>query len=110
MPEYCGRLEEEQVADRAFELIFAFDEVIAVGYKEKVTLQQIKTFLEMDSQEEKIHEMLEKVRVESHSSPIDPSPLVTVSASSPLLLALAVYCYQLCTPIASHLPFHLSTE
>jgi hypothetical protein len=74
VPEYCGRLEEEQVADRAFELIFAFDEVIAVGYKEKVTLQQIKTFLEMDSQEEKIHEMLEKVRVESHSSPIDPSP------------------------------------
>jgi hypothetical protein len=90
VPEYCGRLEEEQVADRAFELIFAFDEVIAVGYKEKVTLQQIKTFLEMDSQEEKIHEMLEKVRVESHSSPIGPSP-ITVSASSPLLLALAVY-------------------
>lgn len=60
VPEFCGRLDEEQVSDKAFELIFAFDEVIAVGYKEKVTLQQIKTFLEMDSQEEKIHEMLEK--------------------------------------------------
>jgi hypothetical protein len=65
VPEYCGRLDEEQVTDKAFELIFAFDEVIAVGYKEKVTLQQIKTFLEMDSQEEKIHEMLEKVRCRS---------------------------------------------
>jgi len=49
------------VTDKAFELIFAFDEVIAVGYKEKVTLQQIKTFLEMDSQEEKIHDMLKEV-------------------------------------------------
>jgi len=62
VPEFCGRLEEENVSNKAFELIFAFDEVIAVGYKEKVTLQQIKTFLEMDSQEEKIHEMLKKVR------------------------------------------------
>jgi len=60
VPEFCGRLDEEQVTDKAFELIFAFDEVIAVGYKEKVTLQQIKTFLEMDSQEEKIHDMLKE--------------------------------------------------
>jgi len=60
VPEFCNRLDEEQVTDKAFELIFAFDEVIAVGYKEKVTLQQIKTFLEMDSQEEKIHDMLKE--------------------------------------------------
>jgi hypothetical protein len=60
VPEYCRILEEDEITEKAFELIFAFDEVIAVGYREKVTLQQIKTFMEMDSQEEKIHEMLER--------------------------------------------------
>lgn len=61
VPEYCRVLDEEEVTNKAFELIFAFDEVIAVGYREKVTLQQINTFMEMDSHEEKIHEMNERV-------------------------------------------------
>jgi len=60
VPEYCRVLDEDEVSNKAFDLVFAFDEVIAVGYKEKVTIPQIKTFLEMDSHEEKIHEMLEK--------------------------------------------------
>eukprot|EP01087_Luapelamoeba_hula_P000203 TRINITY_DN1012_c0_g1_i1.p1 TRINITY_DN1012_c0_g1~~TRINITY_DN1012_c0_g1_i1.p1 ORF type:complete len:509 (-),score=113.75 TRINITY_DN1012_c0_g1_i1:83-1609(-) len=60
VPEYCRILEEDEVLARAFELIAAFDEVIAVGYREKVTLQQIKTFMEMDSHEERIHEMVER--------------------------------------------------
>lgn len=62
VPEYCRVLDEEEVASKAFELVFAFDEVIAVGYREKVTLQQINTFMEMDSHEEKIHEMNERIK------------------------------------------------
>jgi len=63
VPEYCKSLDEEEVLANAFQLVFSFDEVISLGYKEKVTLQQIKTFTEMDSHEEKIHEMMERNKI-----------------------------------------------
>jgi len=58
---------ESTVGQKAFELIFAFDEVIALGYKEKVNLGQVKQFLEMDSHEEKIYQMVQKVRFDQNS-------------------------------------------
>jgi hypothetical protein len=60
VPDYCRSLDEQTVCKQAFELIFAFDEVVAMGYKEKVTVQQVKQFVEMDSQEEKIFEMIQR--------------------------------------------------
>jgi hypothetical protein len=60
VPEYAKALTENAICQHAFELIFAFDEVVAMGYREKVTVQQVRTFTEMDSQEEKIHEMIQK--------------------------------------------------
>jgi len=61
VPEYCGSaLSEKGIVENGFELIFAFDEVVSLGYKESVTLDQIRTFTELDSHEEKIHEMIEK--------------------------------------------------
>jgi hypothetical protein len=63
VPDYCRSLDEQTVCKQAFELIFAFDEVVAMGYKEKVTVQQVKQFVEMDSQEEKIFEMIQRVSV-----------------------------------------------
>ena len=62
IPEYCRNTTEEQIAEKAFDIIFAFDEVISLGYREKLTLPQIKTFIEMDSHEEKIFEIVKKVR------------------------------------------------
>jgi hypothetical protein len=56
----CRTLVEEEISRTAYELIFAFDEVIHLGYKEKVTPAQVRTFLEMDSHEEKIWMMVEK--------------------------------------------------
>jgi len=50
---------EATVADKVFELLFTFDEVVAMGYRESVSLGQIRTFIEMDSQEERIAEMVE---------------------------------------------------
>ena len=54
IPEYCKNLEESDIVDQAFQLIFAFDEIVALGYRENVNLAQIRTFTEMDSHEEKV--------------------------------------------------------
>lgn len=54
IPEYCRAMEESEIADNAFSLIFAFDEIVALGYRENVNLAQIRTFTEMDSHEEKV--------------------------------------------------------
>lgn len=47
-------MEEAEIGDQAFSLIFAFDEIVALGYRENVNLAQIRTFTEMDSHEEKV--------------------------------------------------------
>lgn len=49
---------EDLIADNCFEVIFAFDEIISFGYKESINLSQIKTCLEMESQEEKLHKLI----------------------------------------------------
>jgi len=42
----------------AFELIFAFDEVISLGHKENVTISQVKQYVEMESHEERLHKRI----------------------------------------------------
>ena len=54
IPEYCKVMEESEIVENAFSLIFAFDEIVALGYRENVNLAQIRTFTEMDSHEEKV--------------------------------------------------------
>jgi len=58
IPDYCKGHTEEAVKANAFELIFAFDEVISIGVKENVTMEQIATFTEMDSHEEKLQKII----------------------------------------------------
>mmetsp|Transcript_17379 Transcript_17379/g.43669 ORF Transcript_17379/g.43669 Transcript_17379/m.43669 type:complete len:512 (-) Transcript_17379:3269-4804(-) len=58
IPEFCQSLEEEAVARNAFDLIFAFDEVISLGHKENITILQVKQNCEMESHEEKLHKMI----------------------------------------------------
>lgn len=59
-------LSEEKVLEFSFELIFAFDEVITSGgYREPITLQQIRTNMEMESHEEKLHNMIKISKMES---------------------------------------------
>lgn len=48
-------MDEKDICENAFNLIFAFDEIVALGYRESVNLAQIKTFVEMDSHEEKVY-------------------------------------------------------
>merc|ERR1712241_938862 len=54
IPGYCRTIDEQEVANHSFDLIFAFDEIVALGYRESVNLAQIRTFTEMDSHEEKV--------------------------------------------------------
>jgi hypothetical protein len=56
------------VCQNAYELIFAFDEIIALGYRENVNLAQIRTFIEMDSHEEKMFKAVRQVMLHSSSS------------------------------------------
>ncbi|KAK3011014.1 hypothetical protein RJ639_011918 [Escallonia herrerae] len=57
VPEYSFSLDEEGICKTAFELIFAFDEVISLGQKENVTVSQVKQYCEMESHEEKLHRL-----------------------------------------------------
>ncbi|XP_064651344.1 coatomer subunit delta-like [Lineus longissimus] len=62
IPEYCRSMEESEIVDNAFPLIFAFDEIVALGYRENVNLAQIRTFTEMDSHEEKVFQAIRQTQ------------------------------------------------
>ena len=54
----CKSLDEREILRNAFELLSAFDELVTLGYRENLTLSQIKTFLDMESHEERIQEII----------------------------------------------------
>ena len=58
VPEYVPSVDEDNVGRAAFELIFAFDEVISLGQREPVNVTQVKQYTEMESHEEKLHKMI----------------------------------------------------
>lgn len=62
VPEYCKVLEEDDILENSFQLIFAFDEIVALGYRENVNLAQIRTFIEMDSHEERVINAVRKTQ------------------------------------------------
>lgn len=51
---------EETVLQNAFDLVFAFDEAISFGYREPVTSAQITQYVEMESHEERLHQMIQQ--------------------------------------------------
>ena len=57
IPEYSRSMDEADIVENAFQIIFAFDEIVALGYRESVNLAQIRTFVEMDSHEEKVYQV-----------------------------------------------------
>ena len=56
----CKTLDEREVVRCAFELLGAFDEIVTMGYRENLGLGQIKTFLDMESHEERIQEIISR--------------------------------------------------
>jgi hypothetical protein len=59
----CKSLDEREILRNAYELLSAFDEIVTLGYRENLTISQIKTFLEMESHEERIQEIISRVRL-----------------------------------------------
>lgn len=54
------QVDEQEIFASAFDILGAFDEIVTMGYKENLTLSQVQTFMEMDSHEEKIQEIIER--------------------------------------------------
>ncbi len=51
---------EDAVLQNAFDLVFAFDEAISFGYREPVTAAQIHQYVDMESHEERLHQMIQQ--------------------------------------------------
>jgi len=62
VPEYCKVLDDNEILENSFQLIFAFDEIVALGYRENVNLANIRTFIEMDSHEERVINAVRKTQ------------------------------------------------
>ncbi|KAI9834005.1 MAG: hypothetical protein M1826_005910 [Phylliscum demangeonii] len=60
----CKTLEEREILRNAFELLSAFDELISMGYRENLTLSQVKTNLEMESHEETIQDIIARNKMQ----------------------------------------------
>ncbi|CAF1293730.1 unnamed protein product [Rotaria sordida] len=69
--EYCKTVDEKEIFEHAFELISAFDEIVALGYKENVNLAQIRTYIEMDSHDERCQEYQAKDRMKQTAKELD---------------------------------------
>lgn len=61
----CRSAEEREILKNAFDLLGAFDEIVSLGYREQINLMQVKSILEMESHEEKIQEIIARVRLDS---------------------------------------------
>ncbi len=60
---YCAfGVDEASVFKNSFELVWAFDDVISMGYRESVSLPQVQEYAAMKSTEERIHK--EKLKVQ----------------------------------------------
>jgi len=65
VPEYCQGHDEESIVENAFDLIFAFDEAVSLGHSEDVNMDKIKTFMEMDSHEEKLANIIRETQLDN---------------------------------------------
>jgi hypothetical protein len=79
----CRTASEREILKNAFELLGAFDEVVSLGYKENVNLTQVRSVLEMESHEEKIQEIIARVRTSLFLPPTSPHNDVSFRTKRP---------------------------
>ncbi|ORX57350.1 clathrin adaptor, mu subunit [Piromyces finnis] len=58
--DYCHNINTHEIEEMAFELSSVFDEIVNLGYREYVSIQQLRTISEMESHEEKLAAEIEK--------------------------------------------------
>ena len=49
----CGVMSESSISSNAFELLMGIDDIVGMGYRNSVSIAQVKQYMLMDSQEEK---------------------------------------------------------
>lgn len=64
----CRSADQREIVKNSFELLGAFDEIVSLGYREQVNLMQVRSILEMESHEEKIQEIISRVRLVDHAN------------------------------------------
>lgn len=65
----CRTADERDIIKNAFQLLGAFDEIVSMGYREQINLMQVRSVLEMESHEEKIQDIIARVRKQYLRSP-----------------------------------------
>jgi hypothetical protein len=58
----CRSAEQKEISKKSFDLLSAFDEIVNLGYREQLNITQVRNVLEMESHEEKIQEIIARVR------------------------------------------------
>jgi hypothetical protein len=62
---YCPYgVSEGTILKASFDIVFAFDDVITMGYRESITLSQILSYAEMESEEERTYKEKMKVQMQ----------------------------------------------
>jgi hypothetical protein len=65
----CRSADQREIIRNAFEILEAFDEIVSLGYRESVNLMQVRNIMEMESHEEKIQEIIARVRARAYGLP-----------------------------------------
>jgi hypothetical protein len=61
---YCAfGVDEANILKYCFEMVWAFDDIVSLGYRESVTLGQVLTYTAMESAEERLYKEKLKVRL-----------------------------------------------
>lgn len=94
VPEYAYSLDEEGVCKAAFELIFAFAEVISLGHKESVTVAQVKQYCEMESHEEKLYKLVQASKI-SETKDIMKRKAMEIEKTKVYILFFRLSCHYI---------------
>lgn len=53
LQDICGTISEDEIKSNAYELMLGMDDLVSLGFREGVTIGQVKQYLEMESLDEK---------------------------------------------------------
>lgn len=63
IPEYVEGFDEAIITEKTFEILFAFDEIVVNGHRDNNTMEQVMTYLAMESHEEEVAKEEQRQRI-----------------------------------------------